>query len=180
MSTESIDPRYANYRRPAELEQRLAAMSVTASDCKNQRYRVAIIVGRWHQYIVDRLLQGALDAANECGIKDNNIDIICAPGAYEMPLVAKALAAKQTYRAIVTLGAVIKGETPHFDYVAGECARGLSDVSREYSTPVGFGVLTVNNVDQAMARAEEGEANKGREALLAAVEVADLLGQIAE
>ena len=89
--------------------------------------------------------------------------------------MAKALAKRNAYGALVTLAVVIKGDTPHFDFVAGECARGLSDVSRSFDLPIGFGVLTVNNVEQAMARAADGEANKGREAMLAALEVASLL-----
>ena len=100
------------------------------------------------------------------------------PGAYEIPLAAKRIAQLAQYEAAVTLGAVIKGDTPHFDFVAGECARGIADVSLEYDLPIGFGVLTVNTVDQALARAEKGEANKGREATLAALEMADLLSKL--
>ncbi len=189
MSTESIDPRYANYSRPLALQQRLDGMRTVEGDAvgvkadknaHNQKVaiKVAIVVGRWHSYIVDRLLRGALDTANECGVADANITIIYAPGAYEMPLVAKAIAQRAAYSALVTLGVVIKGETPHFDFVAGECARGLAEVSREFNMPIGFGVLTVNNVDQAMARAEEGDSNKGREAMLAALEVVNLLSEL--
>ncbi len=178
MSTESIDPRYANYKRPSALQQRLDGMATVEGNAAGSELsgvKIAIIVGRWHSYIVDRLLQGALDTANNSGIADANIDVIQAPGAYEMPLVARALAKRNTYGALVTLGVIIKGDTPHFDFVAGECARGLSDVSRGFDLPIGFGVLTVNNVEQAMARAADGEANKGREAMLAALEVASLL-----
>lgn len=175
MSTESIDPRYANYQRADELQQRLIKINTLSGECKNQQYRVAVVKGRWHQYIVDRLLEGALNTLNECGIDDVSIDIVEAPGAYEMPLICKVLAEKKQYKAVITLGAIIKGETPHFEYVAGECAKGLAEVSRQYNLPIGFGVLTVNNVDQAMARAAEGESNKGREAVLAAIEVADLI-----
>lgn len=178
MSTESIDPRYAKYKRPSALQQRLDGMATVEGNAAGSELsgvKIAIIVGRWHSYIVDRLLQGALDTANNSGIADANIDVIQAPGAYEMPLVAKALAKRNAYGALVTLAVVIKGDTPHFDFVAGECARGLSDVSRSFDLPIGFGVLTVNNVEQAMARAADGEANKGREAMLAALEVASLL-----
>ena len=178
MSTESIDPRFANYQRPDALQQRVAAMSSTGGEFGPQGYRAAIVVGQWHNYIVDRLLEGALDALNEAGIDDQKIDLINAPGAYEMPLIVKALAEQKCYGAVITLGAVIKGETPHFDYVAGECARGLAEVSRQFNLPVGFGVLTVNTVEQALARAQPGEANKGREAVLAAVHVADLLEKL--
>jgi len=175
MSTEAIDPKYANYKRPAALQQRLDAMRVVDGVAKNTGAAVAIVVGRWHNYIVDRLLSGALEALHENGVTDKNIDVINAPGAYEIPLVVKLLAEKNKYQAVITLGTVIKGETPHFDFVAGECARGLADVSRRYNLPVGFGVLTVNTVEQALARAEKGDANKGREAVLAALEVAGLI-----
>jgi 6,7-dimethyl-8-ribityllumazine synthase len=175
MSTEAIDPKFANYRQPAALQKRLNTMSVIDGVASNRTAAVAIVVGRWHGYIVDRLLIGALDTLNELGIGDSSIDIVNAPGAYEMPLLVKLLAEKEKYQAVITLGAVIKGETPHFDFVAGECARGLADVSRQHNLPVGFGVLTVNTVEQALARAEEGDANKGREAVLAALEVAGLI-----
>ncbi|MGB5324496.1 MAG: 6,7-dimethyl-8-ribityllumazine synthase [Pseudomonadales bacterium] len=139
--------------------------------------RLGIIAGRWHNYIVDSLLQGALDTAAAHGFVDADIDIVQAPGAYEMPLVAQALLARGGYAAVVALGVVIRGETPHFDYVAGECARGLAEVSRNTGVPVGFGLLTVNDVEQALARAQEGDSNKGREAMLAALEVAGLIEQ---
>ena len=178
MSTEAIDPRYQDYKRTADLQKRLDAMCVKSGHCQNHSFKVAIIVGRWHDYIVDNLLTGSLDALSECGIQDTDIDIINAPGAFEIPLVAKVVAEKNRYKALITLGAVIKGDTPHFDYVAGECARGLSEVSRAFNLPIGFGVLTVNNVDQAMERAAKGDANRGREAALAAIEVASLIEQL--
>ena len=116
MSTEAIDPRYANYQRPAQMQQRLDGLrqiegraDAYPSYSDGGSLRIAIIVGRWHQYIVDRLLQGALDTANACGIDDAQIDIVQAPGAYEMPLVAKALARRGNYCALVTLGVMIKG-----------------------------------------------------------------------
>ncbi|MBT8149993.1 MAG: 6,7-dimethyl-8-ribityllumazine synthase [Gammaproteobacteria bacterium] len=141
--------------------------------------RIAVIAGRWHNYIVDSLMQGALATAAEHGFSDTDIDVVQAPGAYEMPLIAQQLIASGGYVAVVTLGVVIRGETPHFDYVAGECARGLANVALATGVPVGFGVLTVNNVDQALARAQAGESNKGREAMLAALEVAGLIEQFA-
>lgn len=178
MKTESQDPRSASYQRADALQKKVDGLQLVESVCAKQDYRVAVIVGRWHQFIADPLLAGALAAINESGIADNQIDLIYVPGAYEIPLAAKRVADRGQHKAIVTLGAIIKGDTPHFDYVAGECARGIADVSLEYDIPIGFGVLTVNNVDQALARAAEGEANKGREAALAAIEMADLLGQL--
>ena len=178
MSTESIDPRYANYQRSEALQLRLDAIELREGQTRNQNYEVAVVVGRWHNYIVDLLLEGALDALHDSGLREEQITLVQAPGAYEMPLIVKALAEKKRYKAVITLGAVIKGETPHFDYVAGECASGLAEISRMYSLPVGFGVLTVNTVDQAMARAQPGESNKWREAVQDEIEVADLLNKL--
>ena len=178
MKTELTDPRSAAYQRPAALQEKIDAVGAVEGSCRGQSLAVAIVVGRWDQFISDPLLQGALQALNESGIDDSTIDIFYAPGSYEIPLVTKRLADLGRYQAIVTLGAIIKGDTPHFDFVAGECARGIADVSLEYDIPIGFGVLTVNTVDQALARAAAGEANKGREAALAAVEMAELLSRL--
>lgn len=178
MKTEAQDSRSASYTRSPALQKKLDGMTVVEGSCQSQSYRVAIIIGRWHAFIADPLLQGALETLNKSGIDDNQIDIFYVPGAYEIPLAAKRIANLAQHKAMVTLGAIIKGDTPHFDFVAGECARGIADVSLEYDMPIGFGVLTVNNVDQALARAAEGEANKGREAALAAIEMADLLGRL--
>ena len=179
MKTEVTDPRSAQYQRSAELQRRLDKHASLEGVCNDLDFPVVIIVGRWHAFIVDRLLSGALDAISESGIAESQVDICYAPGSYEIPLVAKKLAEKNHYKAIITLGAIIRGDTPHFDFVAGECARGISDVALEYDVPIGFGVLTVNNVDQALARAAAGEANKGREAALAALETANLIAKLA-
>lgn len=178
MKTEAQDPRSESYQRSAELQNKIDGIRTIEGRCDQQSYRVALIVGRWHAFIADPLLEGALATLNESGIEDAQIDIVYVPGAYEIPLAAKRLADRGEHKAMVTLGAIIKGDTPHFDFVAGECARGIADVSLEYDIPIGFGVLTVNTVDQAIARAAKGEANKGREAALAAIEMADLLGQL--
>jgi len=178
MKTEAQDPRSMDYQRSDELQKKIDGINVVGGICRDQSYRVAIVVGRWHAFIADKLLQGALAAINESGIDDSQIDIIYVPGSYEVPLAVKRVANIGQHKAIVTLGVIIKGDTPHFDFVAGECARGIADVTLEYDLPIGFGVLTVNNVDQALARAEEGEANKGREAALAALEMADLLERL--
>lgn len=178
MKTELTDPRSASYQRGDDFQQRLNNHTVLEGECAELDFSVAIIVGRWHAFIVDRLLSGALDAIAESGIAEKQVDIVYAPGSYEIPLVTKKIAERNHYKAIVTLGAIIRGDTPHFDFVAGECARGISDVALEYDVPIGFGVLTVNNVDQALARAEHGEANKGREAALAALETANLIAKL--
>ena len=140
--------------------------------------KIAIIAGQWHSSIIDKLLLGALGVINEAGITNDQLDIIYVPGAYEIPLALKKIANSNKYSAAVTLGVVIRGDTPHFDFVAGECSKGISSVSLENNFPVGFGVLTVNTVAQALQRAEEGDENKGREASLAALEMANLLGNI--
>jgi len=183
MSTEAIDPRFADYLRDNALTRRLENLGVDKGATlqginkalDRSDYRVAVVAGRWHNYIVDRLLAGTLGTLNEFGVSDRQIDFVQAPGAYEFSLVVKALLEQENYHAVIVLGVVIKGDTPHFDYVAGECSRCLADISVEEKTPVGFGVLTVNNVEQALVRSELGDANKGREATLAVLEVADLL-----
>lgn len=180
MKTEAQDPRSANYQRSAQLQEKIDGIQLVEGVCREQSYPLAIVVGRWHAFIADPLLQGALAAINESGINDALIDIVYVPGAYEIPLAVKRLADRGQHKAIVALGAIIKGDTPHFDFVAGECARGIADVSLEYDIPIGFGVLTVNTVDQALARAVKGEANKGREAALAAIEMADLLERLSK
>ena len=182
MSTEAIDPRFANYQRDSQFADRLRELDVYEEstldgidpELDRSDYRVAVVAGRWHDYIVDALLEGALQALNDYGVSDDQIDYVQAPGAYEFPLVVQSLLDSEEYHAVIVLGVVIKGETPHFDYVAGECSRCLADIAVRESTPIGFGLLTVNQVDQAVARSEEGESNKGREAVLAALEVADL------
>ena len=182
MSTEVVDPRVAAYQRSDVLQNRLNELNLFQSvatapvdpEFDRDDYRVAIVAGRWHLAIVDALVEGALHALNEHGVKDEQIDFVQAPGAFEFPLVVDALLQDTAYNAVIVLGVVIKGETPHFDYVAGECASGITRVSLDREVPVGFGLLTVNTVEQAFARSQPGESNKGREAVLAAIEVADL------
>lgn len=140
--------------------------------------RFGIAVSRFNSFVVESLLSGALDTLRRHGAQDQDIEIVRVPGAYELPLVVQRMATAKRYDAIIALGAVIRGGTPHFDYVAGECARGLAEAATATGVPIGFGVLTVNNVEQALARAQEGESNKGREAMLAALEVAGLIEQL--
>lgn len=141
--------------------------------------RFAVVVGRWYQEVVGQLQRAALDTLREHGVSDDDITVIHAPGAFEIPLVCKTAAASGRYDAIVALGAVIRGATPHFDYVAGECAGGLARTSTEYGLPVAFGVLTVDTMEQALQRSGDGPVNKGREAALAALEMVSLLKQLA-
>ena len=136
---------------------------------------VAVVVSRFNELITERLLEGALATAREHGVAEHNLDVVWVPGAFELPLAARALAGTGRYQAIACVGAVIRGETPHFDFVAGEAARGIADVAADYGMPVAFGVITSDTVEQAQARAGGAVGNKGRESMLAAIEMATLL-----
>jgi 6,7-dimethyl-8-ribityllumazine synthase len=140
--------------------------------------RFAIIVGRFNSFITERLLAGALDALTRTGCPQENIEIVRVPGSWEMPVVARELAKGKRHHAIIALGAVIRGDTPHFDYVAGETARGLAQVAAESGVPVGFGVLTCNTVQQAVDRAGAKSGNKGFDAAMSAIEMANLMRQL--
>ncbi len=138
----------------------------------------AIAVSRFNSFVVDSLLQGALDTLRRHGVDDDNIDVVRTPGAWELPLVVDRLAAKGTYDAIIALGAVIRGGTPHFEYVAGECTKGVAHASLEHGVPVAFGVLTVETIEQAIERAGTKAGNKGVEAALSAMEMVSLLRKL--
>lgn len=142
--------------------------------------RLAIVAARWNDFIVERLIAGAKDAARLSGVADERIDLAFAPGAFEIPFIALKMAQTGRYDAIVALGCVIRGATPHFDYVAGEAARGVAAVARETGVPVAFGVLTVDTIEQAIERAGAKAGNKGAEATLAAIETANLARAIEE
>jgi 6,7-dimethyl-8-ribityllumazine synthase len=142
--------------------------------------RFAIIVARFNSFITDRLLAGALDALRRTGCEESGIEIVKVPGSWEMPLVARELAAGKRHDAIICLGAVIRGETPHFDYVAGEAAKGLAQVAADSGVPVAFGVLTCNTLEQAIDRAGAKGGNKGFDAAMTAIEMADLLRRLRE
>jgi 6,7-dimethyl-8-ribityllumazine synthase len=137
--------------------------------------KFAIVVARFNSFITERLLEGAIDAIRRTGGNPSEIDIVKVPGSWEMPLTVKTLAALKKYDAIIALGAVIRGETPHFDYVAGQAASGLARVAEESGVPVAFGVLTTENVEQAIDRAGAKSGNKGFDAAMTAVEMATLL-----
>jgi 6,7-dimethyl-8-ribityllumazine synthase len=142
--------------------------------------KIAIVATRWNEFIVDRLVAGAKDALMRAGVDERHIDMATAPGAYEIPFVAKTLAETGRYDAIVALGCVIRGATAHFDYVAGEAARGIGAVARETGVPVAFGVLTTDTIEQAIERAGAKAGNKGAEAALVAIETANLARAIKE
>jgi 6,7-dimethyl-8-ribityllumazine synthase len=140
--------------------------------------KYAVLVGRFNSFIVEALLDGALDTLKRHGIDDKNVTIVRAPGAWELPLVAKKLAATGKYDAIIALGAVIRGGTPHFDFVAGESAKGLGVVGLEYNLPIIFGVLTTDSIEQSIERAGTKAGNKGADAALTAIEMVNLLKAI--
>jgi 6,7-dimethyl-8-ribityllumazine synthase len=152
--------------------------NIIEGDLSAKGLRFAIIVGRFNSFITERLLAGALDALTRTGCPQENIEIVRVPGSWEMPVVARELAKGKRHDAIIALGAVIRGETPHFDYVAGEMARGLAQVAVESGVPVGFGVLTCNTVQQAVDRAGAKTGNKGFDAAMSAIEMANLMRQL--
>ena len=140
--------------------------------------RYALVVGRWNSFVVEHLKSGAIDALTRHGVSEDNITVVYAPGAFEIPLVCKKVAASGDYQAVIALGAVIRGGTPHFDYVAGECVKGLAQVINDYGLPVAFGVLTVDTIEQAIERSGTKAGNKGEEAALSALEMVSLLGKL--
>jgi len=140
--------------------------------------RFAVLASRFNEAIVERLVDGALDALVRHGAAPENVDVVWVPGAWELPLAARRLLASERYDAIVAVGAVIRGGTPHFEYVAGEASRGLATASTEFDTPVGFGLLTCDDEEQALARAGGEHGNKGWDAALAALEMADLFDRL--
>ena len=140
--------------------------------------RVAIVATRWNVEIVDALIDGAYRCLEDWGVSEDAVDEFYVPGAYEIPLAVSALLERGDYDGVVTLGAVIRGDTPHFDFVAGECSRGLMDVQLRHGSPVGFGVLTVNTEVQALERSGEGNDNKGYEATAAMLEMVRMLRSV--
>jgi len=143
-----------------------------------QHRRFAVVASRFNQVIVERLVDGALDALVRHGVAADDVDVVWVPGAWELPIAARRLLSSERYDALIAVGAVIRGDTPHFDYVAGEASRGLATASIEYDTPIGFGLLTCDNNEQAEARAGGAHGNKGWDAALAALEMADLFGRL--
>ena len=137
--------------------------------------RIGVALARFNQAVTDRLLAGALEALGKHGVADDAIDIATVPGAFELPLCVQRMASTGRYDAIVCLGAVVRGETPHFDFVAGEAARGLADVARAHDVPIGFGILTTETMAQALARAGGDRGNKGYEAAVTALEMVQVL-----
>lgn len=137
--------------------------------------RFAIVVSRFNEFITSRLLAGALDALQRHGCKDDDVTVVYVPGAFEIPFVAKKLAESKAYGAVVCLGCVIRGQTPHFDYVAGESAKGIAQVALATGVPTVYGVLTTDTLEQAIDRAGAKAGNKGYDAALNAIELANLI-----
>ena len=154
-------------------------MNVIEASFDAKGKKIAIVVSRFNSFIVESLLEGAIDALKRHGhVADNDITVVRVPGAYELPIAAKRLAQKESFDAIIAIGAVIRGGTPHFDFVAGECNKGLAQVAMEFTIPVAFGVITTDTIEQAIDRAGTKAGNKGAEAALSALEMVNVLAQI--
>jgi len=149
------------------------ALETPTRDC-----HIAIVAGEFNHFIVQQLVDGAYDALGRNDVAAQNITLAWVPGAFELPLAADVMAASGDYDAVIALGAVIRGGTPHFDYVAGECARGIAQVGLKHNLPVIFGVLTTDDVDQALERAGSGAGNKGFDTAVAALQMISLMDRI--
>lgn len=145
---------------------------------RGQGRRCAVLVSRFNENITHKLLDGALDALVRHGVAFDDVDVFWVPGAWELPAIARRAAATERYDALVALGAVVRGDTPHFDYVAGEASRGLALASADFDVPIAFGVLTCDTMAQAEARAGGEHGNKGWDAAMTALEMADLFDQV--
>ncbi len=152
--------------------------NVTEGQLSSGGLHFAIVVARFNSFITDRLLAGALDALKRTGSEEGNVDVIRIPGAWEFPVTVRTVAGLKRHDAIICLGAVIRGDTPHFDYVAGEASSGLARIAADTGVPVAFGVLTTNTVDQAVDRSGAKSGNKGFDAAMTAIEMANLLKQL--
>ena len=154
-------------------------MNIIEANFDAQGKKIAIVVSRFNSFIVESLLEGAIDALKRHGnVADDDITVVRVPGAYELPVAAKRIAAKGEFDAIIAIGAVIRGGTPHFDFVAGECNKGLAQVAMEFTIPVAFGVITTDTIEQAIDRAGTKAGNKGAEAALSALEMVNVLSQL--
>lgn len=153
-------------------------MKTYEADSQYQTGKIAILTTRWNSFITDNLLVGATKALTRNGVPDDQIEVVRVPGAFELPVTAQQVLATGDYDAIIALGCVIRGGTPHFEYVSGGCMEGLMAVQLDFSLPVGFGVLTVDTTEQAIERSADDANNKGAEAALTVLEMLNLLGEI--
>ncbi len=152
---------------------------IIQGDLAGRGLKLGIVAARFNDFITSRLLDGALDALQRHGVAENDIEIVKVPGSYEIPLAAKMLAQSKKYSAVICLGAVIRGATPHFEYVSAEVSKGVAAVSMETGLPVIFGVLTTDTIEQAIERAGTKSGNKGWDAALSAIEMANIMKQMA-
>lgn len=153
-------------------------IKITEGDLNARDLRFAIVASRFNEFIVESLIKGAVSCLRRHGASDSSIEIIRVPGAYELPLAVEKVASSRSADGIIALGAVIRGATPHFDYVAGECTRGIMASGRAHSLPIGVGVLTTDTIEQAIERAGTKAGNKGEEATLAVIEMISLLRKL--
>ncbi len=156
----------------------MSSIKTVEGDFQGGSARYALVVARFNSFVVDKLVEGALDTLRRHGVNDADITIVRAPGAWELPVLTRHVLAAGTYDAVIALGAVIRGGTPHFEYVAGECVKGLSVVSLDSNVPVAFGVLTVDTIEQAIERAGTKAGNKGAEAALSALEMVSVIRKL--
>jgi len=155
-----------------------AAMKVIQGELQAAGLRFAIVVSRFNDFITGKLLDGAVDALIRHGAKDEDIDVVKVPGAFEIPLAAKKVAQKGAYHAVICLGTVIRGATPHFDYVAAEVSKGVASASLDTGVPIAFGVLTTDTIEQAVERAGTKSGNKGFDAAVTAIEMAQVFKKL--
>lgn len=153
-------------------------MKIIQGDLQAKGLRFAIVVSRFNDFITSKLLDGAVDALVRHGAKEDDIEVVKVPGAFEIPLAAKKLASKNTYNAIICLGTVIRGATPHFDYVASEVSKGVASASLETGLPIAFGVITSDTIEQAVERAGTKSGNKGFDAAITAIEMAQVMKKL--
>ncbi len=156
----------------------MSTIKIIEGDFQGVSARYALVVARFNSFVVDKLVEGALDTLRRHGVKDAEITLVRAPGAWELPVLTRHVLASGQFDAVIALGAVIRGGTPHFEYVAGECVKGLSVVSLESQVPVAFGVLTVDTIEQAIERAGTKAGNKGAEAALSALEMVSVIRKL--
>lgn len=153
-------------------------MNIIEGDFAKPKGRFAIVAGRFNAFVVDPLVAGAVDTLKRHGVDEDAIDLVRVPGAWEIPQAAQRVAGTDKYAAVIALGAVIRGATPHFDYVAGEAAKGLAQVASQSGIPVAFGVLTTDSIEQAIERAGTKAGNKGADAAISALEMVNLFAKL--
>ena len=153
-------------------------MRIIEGELQAKGFKFGIIVSRFNDFITSRLLEGAIDALLRHGAKDDDIEVVKVPGAFEIPLIAKKLASKGTFQAVICLGTVIRGATPHFDYVASEVSKGVAAASLETGVPISFGIITADTIEQAVERAGAKAGNKGWDAAVTAIEMAQVVKRI--